>query len=196
MSPPARFARSAKLIARSVPAMRTRPSPISRSPALVSSASAASSFSLPPSSLGGALHADAAGRDRRRAAGAEPGRDLVGIALMDVHALGRQSELLGDDLRIGGLVALPARLRADQDGDVAIGIEPHIGGLIAHGAADLDIARHADAAHEARPSSRAWRAWEIPSSSRPPSRASYARRSRRNRRPCRSRSCRAARAAR
>ena len=98
---------------------------------------------------GGALHADAAGRDRGRAAGAEAGRDLVGVALQDMHALGRQAELLGDELRVGGLVALPARLRADQDGDVAVGIERDVGGLLAHGAADLDIAGQADAAHQA-----------------------------------------------
>ena len=97
---------------------------------------------------GGAFDADAAGRNRRRAAGAEAGGDLVGVALQDVHALRRHAELLGDELRIGGLVALPARLGADQDGDVAIGIERDIGGLLAHGAADLDIARHADAAHQ------------------------------------------------
>ena len=72
---------------------------------------------------GGALDADAAGRDRSRAAGAETGGDLVGVALQDMDALGRQPELLGDQLRIGGLMALPARLGADQDGDVAIGIE-------------------------------------------------------------------------
>ena len=69
-----------------------------------------------------ALDADASGWNRGGAAGAKPGRDLVGIALVDVDALGRQAELLGDKLRVGGLVALPARLRADQDGDVAVGV--------------------------------------------------------------------------
>src|SRR5690606_27370 len=83
-----------------------------------------------------------------RAAGAEAGRDLLGVALMDVNALRRQAELLGDDLGVGGLMALPARLRADQDGHVAIRVEPDIGGLLAHGAADLDIARKPDAADQ------------------------------------------------
>ena len=46
-------------------------------------------------------------------------------------------------------MALPARLGADQDRNVAIGIEPHIGGLLAHGAADLDIGRKPNAAHQA-----------------------------------------------
>ena len=65
-----------------------------------------------------------------------------------MHALGRKSELFGDKLRISGLVALPARLGADQDGDVAIGIEPHVGSLLAHGAADFDIGCEPDAAHQ------------------------------------------------
>ena len=170
-----RLARSAKLIERSVPAMRIVPSLISRSPALVSSASAAISFSLLAELARRALDADAAGRNRGRAAGAEPGRDLVGVALVDVDALRRQAELLGDDLRIGGLVALPARLRADQDRDVAIGIEPHIGGLLAHGAADLDIARQADAAHQALLLGGLGALGKLLPVRRSPSRASYAR---------------------
>src|SRR5439155_18734449 len=98
---------------------------------------------------GGALDADSASRDRGRAAGAEPGRDLVGIALLDVHALRCKSELLGDELRIGGLMTLPGRLRTDQNGDVAIGIERDLGSFIRpHAAAHLDIARKPDAAHE------------------------------------------------
>jgi hypothetical protein len=98
---------------------------------------------------GGTLDANAAARDRRRAAGTHARRDLVGIALHDVHALRRQAELLGDELGIGGLVPLPARLRADQNGDVAIGIERDLGGLVgAHAAANLDIARQANAADE------------------------------------------------
>ena len=98
---------------------------------------------------GGPLDADAAGRNRRRTAGAETGGDAVGVALQDVDALGRKPELLGDQLRVGGLVALPARLGADQDGDVAVGVERHVGGLVAHGAAHLDIGRKPDAAHQA-----------------------------------------------
>src|SRR6185436_6333225 len=72
---------------------------------------------------GGAFDADAAGRNRRRTTGAETGGDPVGVALQDVDAFRRHPELLRDQLRIGGLVALPARLGADQDADVAIGIE-------------------------------------------------------------------------
>ena len=96
-----------------------------------------------------ALHADAAGRDRSRAAGAETGGDLVGVALQDVDALRRHTELLGDELRVSRLVALPARLGADQDRNVAVGIEPHLGGLLSHRAADLYIGGETDAAHEA-----------------------------------------------
>ena len=59
-SAPGRLARSAKLIERSVPAIRTAPSHISRSPALVSSASAAISRKFVPERSGRALDADAA----------------------------------------------------------------------------------------------------------------------------------------
>src|SRR5579863_3577422 len=97
----------------------------------------------------GALNADAAGWNRRRAAGAKPGGDAVGVALEDMDTLRRQAELIRHDLRIGGLMALPGRLRADQDRHVAIGIELHLRGLLAHGAADLDITRKPDAAQKA-----------------------------------------------
>ncbi len=43
---------------------------------------------------------------------------------------------------------LPARLRADQNRDVASGIEPHLRGFLAHRAADLDIGTETDAAHQ------------------------------------------------
>ena len=45
-------------------------------------------------------------------------------------------------------MSLPGRLRADQDGDVTAWVERDIGGLVAHRAADLDIGRHTDAAHQ------------------------------------------------
>src|SRR5436305_9758776 len=59
-----------------------------------------------------------------------------------------QPELFGDHLCISGLMTLPARLGADQNRDVTIGIESHIGGLLAHGAPNLDIGRKPDAANE------------------------------------------------
>src|SRR3954452_9609162 len=99
-STPGRLARSANQIARSVPAIRTVPSLISRSAALVSRASAAISRRLAHSGRvgrnltkigaeceGGPLDAVAAGRNRRRAAGAKAGGDPAGGALEDVHAL-------------------------------------------------------------------------------------------------------------
>ena len=55
-----RLARSANEIERSVPAIRTTPSEISRSPALASSACAAISFSFCAELARGALDADAA----------------------------------------------------------------------------------------------------------------------------------------
>src|SRR5947208_1125284 len=56
---------------------------------------------------GGAADHHSADRNRARAAGAVAGRNRAGVALEDADALQRHVELLGDDLRIGGLVALP-----------------------------------------------------------------------------------------
>ena len=59
---------------------------------------------------------------------------------------GCKPKVIGDDLRIGGGVALAGRLRADQNGDAAVMIEAHarsVGPVIAAG---LDIGREADAA--------------------------------------------------
>src|SRR3981081_994362 len=86
---------------------------------------------------GRALDADAACWNRSRATGAETGGDQIGVALEDVDALGCKPELLGDELRVSRLMALPGRLGPDQDGDIAVGVEPDVGGLLAHGAADL-----------------------------------------------------------
>ena len=133
----------------------------------------------------------AAAGDRARAAGAGAGRDAVGVALDHAHALGRKSEMLGDDLRIGGGVPLPGRLRADQHGDAAVVVEPHARGVGPVVAAGLDIGRDADAAQppgflrsrqpalEAGQIGDLLRALEVGGESR------------RNRRSCRSRSCRA-----
>src|SRR5581483_12340658 len=54
-------------------------------------------------------------RGRRRAAGvgAEAVGRRVGVALLDLHVRGRDAELLGDDLRVGGLVALALALGAE-----------------------------------------------------------------------------------
>src|SRR5258708_13174588 len=68
----------------------------------------------------GTLDADAACRNRRRAAGAKTGRDQIGIALHDVDALGRQPELLGDELRVSPLMTLPPRLAPVQHPDVPL----------------------------------------------------------------------------
>ena len=57
-----------------------------------------------------------AGHRRRAAAvGAEPVRRLVGVAVADLDVLGRDAELLGDDLRERRLVALALGLRAEAD---------------------------------------------------------------------------------
>ena len=59
----------------------------------------------------------AAPRHRRRAAavGAEAERRAVGVAVDDLDVLGRDAELLGDDLRERRLVALALALHADAE---------------------------------------------------------------------------------
>jgi hypothetical protein len=57
--------------------------------------------------------------------------------------------MLRDELGVGGGVALPARLGADQDRDAAVRIEPHLGALARSAGAGLDIGREADATEPA-----------------------------------------------
>ena len=77
---------------------------------------------------------DRAAGDRRRAAsvGAEPVRRPVRVAVADLDVLGRDAELLGDDLRERRLVALPLRLAADADHRLARRVHPQVGAVV-HG---------------------------------------------------------------
>ena len=177
----ARCARSANEIARSVPTTRTVPpdSANSRSPAAASSALPASALRLVGQLVGGARDRCAAARDRARAAGAGAGRDQIGVALDHAHVLGRKPQTLGDELRIGGVVALPGRLRADQHGDAAVGIEPHGRGVRAVVAAGLDIGGDPDAAQPPARLRGRVPAPRSPPNRRAPARAPDGRRSRR-----------------
>ena len=65
-----------------------------------------------------------------------------------MNSFRRKPELFGNYLRVSRLVSLPGRLRTDQHRHIAVRIEPHIGGLFAHRAADFHIGRHADAAQK------------------------------------------------
>ena len=147
-----------KLMARSVPATCTVPSANSRSRGLASSASAAMSFRLSASFVADMRNGHAARRDRARSAGAAAGRDLCGVALHHADLLRRQAEMIGDDLRIGRVVPLPGRLRADQEGDGAVLVERHGRGFRAIAAAGFDIGRKADAAQLAAACAHLWRA--------------------------------------
>src|SRR5262249_29007995 len=69
-----------------------------------------------------------------------------GVALTDAHGLEGDAELLGDDLRIGGLVALAVRLVADDDRDRAVGLDANDGGRRRPTATGLDVVGEADAA--------------------------------------------------
>ena len=48
----------------------------------------------------------------------------VGVAEDDLHALDRHAQQVGDDLREARLVALAARLRADDDVDASFAAAP------------------------------------------------------------------------
>src|SRR5262249_41873414 len=98
--------------------------------------------------------------DRRRAArvGAEAVWRGVGVALLDLDILRGDPELLGEDLRVRGLVALALRLRAEAGNGLARGMHADLA-AVEHlqaedvemlgraGAHDLGEARDADA-HE------------------------------------------------
>src|SRR5665213_1055047 len=79
-------------------------------------------------------------------AGTGAGRDRVGVALHNAHALRRQIEPLGHKLRVGCGVALPGRLRADQHRNAAVAVELDIRRFRSVIAAGFDVRRHADAA--------------------------------------------------
>src|ERR1700722_8855169 len=134
-------------MARSVPAMRTLPSAISRSATAASSLSEASSFSEAAKvSGGGETHPPPKG-NRPRPAGPVAGRNPIGVALHDLDALDRHVEILGDDLRVGGLVALPGGLGADEHGEIAIPLEPDRTFLALAPGGAFDVARKAESAN-------------------------------------------------
>ena len=87
---------------------------------------------------------------RARAAGAAPDLEPRGVALDDPHAFDLDAEAFGEHLRVGGLVALAVRLRADRRLDRAVLKEAHVGEFVGGAAAgDLDVESHAAAVAEA-----------------------------------------------
>jgi hypothetical protein len=85
-------------------------------------------------------------RQGARAAGTAAPFELGGIALDDADLVERNAKAVVDQLRVGGLVALTVRLRADHDADRAVVLERDLGRLlrVAHGR--FDVVGHADAA--------------------------------------------------
>jgi hypothetical protein len=71
----------------------------------------------------------AADRDRARAVGAHADRGLLGIAVDKLHILDRHAELLGDQLRERGLMALAMGMGAGQHLDHAGVAEADLGAL-------------------------------------------------------------------
>src|SRR5690606_33959479 len=101
--------------------------------------------------LAGTRRRNAAQRNRTRTARAAAFRKLVGIALAHLDLRDIDVELLGNELRVGGRVALAVRLGADEKRDAAVTVQPDMSGLGSREGAGLDVGRHADAAQLAAP---------------------------------------------
>ncbi len=102
--------------------------------------------------VGGHEQRGAAADRGARAERAGADRDLVGIAELVAHAVGRDAELVGDDLPEGGRVALAVIMRAHGDGERTGRIEAQLGVLDQAGVRGLDGVGDADAAQLAAPS--------------------------------------------
>ena len=75
-----------------------------------------------------------------RGVGAHPERRGVGVALLDDDVLGRDAELVGDDLGPGGLVSLPLGLGAGAEDRLAGHVHPQLGGVEHLDAEDVVLA--------------------------------------------------------
>ena len=96
--------------------------------------------------FGCAAHGGAAELQRPRPAGAAAGAHTVGVAVDQRDVLDRDAGLVGDQHRVGGLVALPVRLRAGVDRHRAVVVHLDRPELVAAAAGgDLDVGGHTDA---------------------------------------------------
>ena len=96
--------------------------------------------------VGGLAHDDAGEPHRAGGMRAAAFLDDVGVAFDDVHVVERHAKPFGDALREGGLVALPARERADHDIDAALRMHGDIGALARIAAGGFEITAQPDAA--------------------------------------------------
>src|SRR3546814_20256119 len=78
--------------------------------------------------------------------GAAALRQVPGVALVDGDLLRLEAELVGQQLRVGGEMALAVRLRADPQLDAAVVLHLQARGLLAVGAAALAVAGNSEAA--------------------------------------------------
>ena len=84
-------------------------------------------------------------RGAAAAEGADPARTLVGVAVEHGDVVQRDAELVGGDLRPGGLVSLPVWRRPAAHRDRAVGLHRDAAGLPGPETADLHVAGEADA---------------------------------------------------
>ena len=96
--------------------------------------------------VGGVAHDDAGEPHRARRVRAAAFLDDVGVALVDIDVVERHAEPLRHALRKRGLVALPARERADHDVDPALRMHGDVGALARIAAGGFEIAAQPDAA--------------------------------------------------
>ena len=84
-------------------------------------------------------HRPARHRCGAAAVGAEPVRGLVGVAVAHLHVLGRDPELLGDDLGERRLVALALGLGAEADHRLAGRVHAQVGPVVHRQAEDVHV---------------------------------------------------------
>ena len=113
-----------------VPFTDTTPSATSRSSGAASSRCAAMAKTFSRSRIVASVTACADHRAAAAPAGAGAERRRFGVALMHGDVVEVDAEVLGDELRGGGLEALAVRAGADVHVDAAVGVHAHVRGLV------------------------------------------------------------------
>src|SRR5690606_33444052 len=74
-------------------------------------------------------------------------RQVVGVALPHDDLLQRQVEMIARELRIGGRMPLPVRLRTDENRGRPVRLDTDLRGLARDAAAGLNVGRDSEPAH-------------------------------------------------